>query len=172
MIEVKKYVWEGVSLPSLLLVCLALDLLSDLAYALLAEECAARMRGWWKARRTILIVTLRCRFEFCEVEGGKPLCPIGEDGGPLASGYECPSHRDCFVSCTEAQWGSWIAAPGSPYNGQAFCERFPRVDASTIVPPEGMQWKYHAQAGKARVSRHNFDTIFTSVITIFQILTG
>ena len=62
--------------------------------------------------------------------------------------------------------------PGSPYNGHAFCERFPRVPADQAAPPPAEGWTYLGQTGKADVSRHNFDTIFTSVITIFQILTG
>lgn len=84
--------------------------------------------------------------------------------------YSCPSHRDCYTSCSEQQWGTWFEVEGSPYNNQAFCERFPRTPTDAAPPPEG--WTYLAQTGKAEVARANFDTIYSSIITIFQILTG
>jgi hypothetical protein len=54
----------------------------------------------------------------------------------------------------------------------AFCERFPRLPADVTHQENGHPWAYLAQAGKSTVSRHNFDDIFTSFVTIFQILTG
>lgn len=132
-----------------------------------------------------------CRFAFCEVEESFQTCPPGmnvNDDCPIGDPncYSCPAHRDCYVPCSEQDWGSWIPAPGSPYNGHAFCERFPRADASLSSPlgwefegegdegslPQAYEWTFLAQAGKSSVSRHNFDNIFTSVVTIFQILTG
>ena len=87
--------------------------------------------------------------------------------------YQCPAHRDCYQPCSAAQWGSWIPAAGSPYNDQAYCERFPRTDADAQLPPAPHEsWTYLAQTGKAVVARHNFDNIYSSTITIFQILTG
>jgi hypothetical protein len=112
-----------------------------------------------------------CRFAFCDVPGSHAVCPPGmnknepcvEEGGC----YHCPAHRDCYLSCSEVEWGSWIDVPGSPYNGKAFCERFPR---GALQAEE--QWQFLAQTGKSNVLRHNFDTVFSSIVTIFQILTG
>eukprot|EP00803_Ostreobium_quekettii_P004183 evm.model.scf_87.8 EVM.evm.TU.scf_87.8 scf_87:120717-129538(-) len=102
------------------------------------------------------------KFTFCDaVEGSSPQCPPGLE--PLK---DCPSHFDCYLPCSEAEVGTWTEAPGSPYNDRGLCERFPRSGGD----PASVQ--YLAQVGKSTVSRHNFDTIYWSVITIFQILTG
>jgi hypothetical protein len=116
-----------------------------------------------------------CRFDSCEAEGSFQACPPGmnqyeECPAGVPECYSCPSHRDCYVGCDEEQWGRWFRVPGSPYNEMAFCERFPRLDPSQGPPPEG--WAYLAQAGKAVVPRTNFDNIYSSIVTIFQILTG
>lgn len=142
----------------------------------------AQMQQWWVAWHAQVVQArhrLLCRFSLCEVDDAEPVCPPGvrnmyedcPDGA--ASCYRCPAHRDCYQACTASQWGSWISAPGSPYNGQAFCERFPRLDEQVNEPPEEYDdWTYLAQTGKAIVARHNFDNIYNSIITIFQILTG
>ena len=57
-------------------------------------------------------------------------------------------------------------AAGSPYNGLAYCERFPRGPAGAAPAPQ-----YWAQVGAAVVARSNFDDIGSSLLTIFQILT-
>lgn len=119
-----------------------------------------------------ILIVLCCRFGFCDVPGSQAVCPPGmnkndpclEDGGC----YQCPAHRDCYLSCSEAQWGSWFSVPGSAYNDKAFCERFPRGSAETV----DTQWEFLAQTGKSNVVRHNFDTVYSSIVTIFQILTG
>jgi hypothetical protein len=118
---------------------------------------------------------LACRFAFCEAAESTQMCPPGMNTNDAClpedhSCYRCPSHRDCYTVCTEEQWGSWITVERSPYNSKAFCERFPRLTINQAPPPDG--WTYLAQTGKADVARANFDTIFSSVITIFQILTG
>jgi hypothetical protein len=117
------------------------------------------------------MMILGFRFSFCDAPGAEAACPPGmskndpclEDGGC----YQCPSHRDCYLPCTEAQWGQWISAPGSAYNDKAFCERFPRGPLSA----EGA-WEFMARTGKSHIIRHNFDTVYSSIVTIFQILTG
>lgn len=113
-----------------------------------------------------------CRFVFCNVPDSQPVCPQGmnkndpclEDSGC----YNCPAYRDCYLACSESQWGTWISAPGSAYNDKAFCERFPRVS----VAVDDTEWQFLAQTGKSYVVRHNFDTVYSSIVTIFQILTG
>jgi hypothetical protein len=132
-------------------------------------HCSVLAGSWALASQS----GLRCRFAFCEVAGSEALCPPGmnindpcdEPGGC----YSCPAHRDCYIPCLAQQWGKWIRAPGSPYNDMAFCERFPRTSDSSVTP---MKWSYMAQTGKSSVARHNFDTMYSSVISIFQILTG
>lgn len=115
------------------------------------------------------------RFVFCDIDGAEPLCPPGMgivDSCSAADGCTpCPEHRDCYVRCTEESYGSWIPVIGSPYNDKAFCERFPR-HTSGDVDPNTMPWEYFAQAGHSLTARHNFDNIYNSIITIFQILTG
>lgn len=72
--------------------------------------------------------------------------------------------------------------PGSPYNGLAYCESFPRgaaasntTDASTngssASPTNSTPTEYWAQVGRAAVSRSNFDNIGWSLLTVFQVLT-
>lgn len=116
-----------------------------------------------------------CRFIFCDIEGTEPLCPPGmglADSCSVANGCTpCPVHRDCYTRCSGDQFGSWIPLVGSPYNDMAFCERFPR-HISADADPETVSWEYFAQAGHSNIARHNFDNIYNSIITIFQILTG
>lgn len=58
---------------------------------------------------------------------------------------------------------------GSPYGGMALCETFPR-DYNASNPNNDQSWPIHlAQVGKADVPRANFDDMFTSMITIFQV---
>jgi hypothetical protein len=119
---------------------------------------------------------LACRFEFCAAEKSEPWCPPGmniNEGCPDDSSacHSCPAHRDCYVACSESEWGTWVSVEGSSYNDLAFCERFPYLDTAAPGAP-GDSDVYAAQTGKAIISRHNFDNIYWSVITIFQILTG
>ena len=39
---------------------------------------------------------------------------------------DCPHHYNCYAPCAEADYGTWVEVDGSPYGGQAYCERFPR----------------------------------------------
>jgi hypothetical protein len=125
------------------------------------------------------VYVLNClhRFAFCKAGGSERICPPGmniNDPCPESATdcYHCPSHRDCYVPCTESEWGSWIYSHGSSYHDMAFCERFPRLPANVLHRENGQSWVYLAQTGKSEVSRHNFDNIFSSFVTIFQILTG
>ena len=116
-----------------------------------------------------------CRLVFCDIDGAEPVCPPGMGIGDACLDGDgcipCPEHRDCYVQCSEEQFGSWIPVFGSPYNDQAFCERFPR-NLPAPIDAVSASWVYLAQAGHSSVARHNFDNIYNSIITIFQILTG
>lgn len=102
------------------------------------------------------------QFQFCDkVEGSRATCPPGMDALK-----DCPAHFDCYISCSAEQVSMWITALGSPYNDLAYCEKFPRDSQNE---DEGV---YLANVGKSTVSRHNFDTMLWSTITVFQILTG
>lgn len=67
---------------------------------------------------------------------------------------------------------------GSPYNGQAFCEQFPRNSSylgnataavtADISAPAGT-FQYWAQVGKAVVPDSRFDNIGWSLLTVFQV---
>ncbi|CAG9459996.1 unnamed protein product [Pedinophyceae sp. YPF-701] len=101
------------------------------------------------------------KFTDCEADGALPRCPLGmTTGGNFAE--NCPRHRFCYVECAAEQVGTFVDAPGSAYNGRAYCEAF----------TDGVSTEYLAQTGDAEVARHNFDNIYWSVLTIFQILTG
>lgn len=102
------------------------------------------------------------QFQFCDkVEGSRAVCPPGMD--PLK---DCPTHFDCYIACSAEHMSTWFTAPGSPYNDLAFCEKFSRVMENED------EAVYLAHVGKSSVSRHNFDTMLWSIITVFQILTG
>ncbi|MEW5312152.1 MAG: hypothetical protein WDW38_003800 [Sanguina aurantia] len=97
---------------------------------------------------------------FCDaVEGSYSVCPPGVQ--------DCPLHRFCYLACEEAQVGTWFDADGSPYNGRAYCERFPRqLDGNSSET-----LTYLAQVGKPDVPRSNFDDIFNGLISTFTVLT-
>lgn len=59
-------------------------------------------------------------------------------------------------------------AAGSPYNGMAYCEQFPR--GATAAQP-AVALEYRAQVGKAVVPDSRFDNIGWALITVFQIVT-
>lgn len=58
------------------------------------------------------------------------------------------------VQCTAVDNATWIEADGSPYNGMAYCEQFPR--GATAIEP----FSYWAQVGDATVPRANYDNLF------------
>ncbi|KAK3250718.1 Caveolin-2 [Cymbomonas tetramitiformis] len=89
------------------------------------------------------------KFEFCEGDA-YTTCPEGEQD-------RCPSHRDCYVECEVAQVGEWIEDTG-------LCVAYPVEQTEKT--------DYLVRVGPSDVPRHNFDNIFWSFITIFQILTG
>ncbi|KAL6747997.1 Ion transport protein-domain-containing protein [Haematococcus lacustris] len=106
------------------------------------------------------------------VEGSLQLCPLG-----LSLLHDCPPTLDCYLACSASAAGTWFDAPGSPYGGQAYCERFPRTP-HPAAPPDGQaadgpppQTQYWAQVGAPSVPRANFDGMLHAFITVFQILT-
>mmetsp|Transcript_58372 Transcript_58372/g.186072 ORF Transcript_58372/g.186072 Transcript_58372/m.186072 type:complete len:1616 (+) Transcript_58372:485-5332(+) len=111
------------------------------------------------------------KFQFCEaVVDSSPICPPGMKD-------LCPKHWDCYRECSESDVGQWSFVEGSVYNNLALCESFPQESggksASEIMADLGMDAPvFYQMVGAVEVSRHNFDNIFWSIITIFQILTG
>ena len=107
------------------------------------------------------------KFYFCDYTDvpAEALCPPGVD--PKL----CPGHRDCYVRCDQADVGSWLDVEGSKYNEMAQCLQYPAgSEELTCWADSGVEcW---AKVGWSHVARHNFDNIYWSVITIFQILTG
>ncbi|KXZ52368.1 hypothetical protein GPECTOR_9g412 [Gonium pectorale] len=116
------------------------------------------------------------KFMFCDyVDGARPVCPLG-----LRVWGDCPEHFHCYLPCTAEEYGSWIPAPGSFYNGQAYCERFcatpaaaEAADANATVPAVavGGGCEYLGMVGKSDVPRARFDTVFWGIYTVFQLLT-
>jgi len=106
------------------------------------------------------------QFIFCDdygVDGAEAICPPGDTS-------DCPDHYNCFVPCVEDQVGSWVTypAPVEPFDASAggYCSTYTETeDGVTTV-------EHYVELGKSYVPRHNFDTFFWSIITIFQILTG
>ncbi|KAF6257951.1 Ion transport protein-domain-containing protein [Scenedesmus sp. NREL 46B-D3] len=122
------------------------------------------------------------KFSSCGVGGAQQLCPPGRQR------HECPIYPDCYVPCTESQAATWFSVPGSPYNGLAWCERFPRTDslaadaatdhpgASAVEPladpaASSEAYSYWAQVGKASVPDSRFDNIGWALLTTFQLVT-
>eukprot|EP00899_Mesostigma_viride_P019380 jgi/Mesvir1/27443/Mv07229-RA.2 len=99
-------------------------------------------------------------FAFCDV-GGKPMCPPGET---------CLGHLDCYEPCTPDQVGQYDPGGTGAFPG-GFCERYPMswVEGDP-EPPGGV--KYLTFVTHSYVPRANFDDIYWSIITIFQVLTG
>eukprot|EP00198_Chlamydomonas_reinhardtii_P012138 XP_001701475.1 voltage-gated Ca2+ channel, alpha subunit [Chlamydomonas reinhardtii] len=116
------------------------------------------------------------KFMFCDyVEGAAPTCPLGWNVWG-----QCPDHFHCYLPCMSADYGSWVNATGSFYNDLAYCERFcandqaaAAADANATSPDVAAAGgcEYLAMVGKSEVPRANFDNIFWSMYTVFQILT-
>lgn len=101
------------------------------------------------------------------------------------------AHQQVMGGCPQAAIPNPPHLPGSPYNGLAYCERFPRSGArnssggNTSQSNSGARSggstgsggagggnvQHWAQVGAAAVSRSNFDSIGASLLSIFQILT-
>ncbi|GIL88323.1 hypothetical protein Vretifemale_16288 [Volvox reticuliferus] len=100
-------------------------------------------------------------FMFCDyVEGARAVCPPGQ-----RVWGDCPNHFYCYLPCSDSQNGTWVDAPGSFYNGLAYCERF-------CASAEGGGCEYLAMVGKSQVPRANFDNVLWGIYTVFQVLTG
>ena len=110
-------------------------------------------------------------FKNCSfVEDAKSICPPGKAG--------CPDHYDCYVPCTDTDLfnttGRFMTVEGSRYNSMAKCELYCSDGTSSCQQTEcafaGAEcW---AEVGRSEVARYNFDNIFSSIISIFQVLTG
>jgi len=107
------------------------------------------------------------QFIFCDhigLEDAEKQCPAG-----LAD--TCPKHFDCYVPCEKSLVGEWVEFTEAGFGG--LCKKYSgdkwnidlRVDE--FVEEEHLVW-----LSKSEYARHNFDSIFWSIITIFQILTG
>jgi len=97
-----------------------------------------------------------------------PQCPAGLKG-------DCPDHFDCYAPCALAQVNSVVAFTtdsGSTtvggmcksYSGQKWDMEDRKYNDVSV--------EYLAFVGRSDYSRHNFDNIYWSFITIFQMLTG
>ena len=108
------------------------------------------------------------QFAFCDyVDDAKAICPPYDE--------TCPNNRDCYISCLPEQNGKWIVAEGSKFNDQALCLSYPPPGFEFLLArPDGQMapYTYLAKVGTSDVSRHNFNNIYWSTVTIFQILTG
>ncbi|GIL68548.1 hypothetical protein Vafri_21814 [Volvox africanus] len=105
-------------------------------------------------------------FMFCDyVEGAKAVCPLGQ-----RVWGDCPNHFYCYLPCSENQNGTWIDAPGSFYNGVAYCQSF--CASASAGDAAGGGCEYLAMVGKSQVPRANFDNVLWGVYTVFQLLTG
>ncbi|GIL93482.1 hypothetical protein Vretifemale_20877, partial [Volvox reticuliferus] len=78
---------------------------------------------------------------------------------------DCPNHFYCYLPCSDSQNGTWVDAPGSFYNGLAYCEHF-------CASAEEGGCEYLAMVGKSQVPRANFDNLLWAMFTVFQLLTG
>ncbi|KAG2498044.1 hypothetical protein HYH03_003805 [Edaphochlamys debaryana] len=118
------------------------------------------------------------RFMFCDyVDGAQAVCPLGQ-----AVWGQCPDHFFCYLPCEAADLDSWVDAPGSSYNGLAYCQLFCASDDAAALATSGNATaadvqaaggcEYLAQVGKSQVPRANFDNLFWGLFTVFQLLTG
>ena len=105
-------------------------------------------------------------FIFCDgygIEGSQKDCPAGMNG-------VCPKHFDCYAPCTAAEVNKWVTFGDSAggmcklYSGEKWN---PKDRTNSHVDAEYLVW-----LGRSDYARHNFDDIYWSFITIFQILTG
>ena len=111
------------------------------------------------------------KFKNCEfVEGAKSMCPPGKLG--------CPNHYDCYVPCQDTDLfsvtGNFMEVDGSRYNGMAKCEKYCEDGTMDcmLTSCASPTTECLAEVGHSEVARYNFDDIFSSIISIFQVLTG
>jgi len=107
-------------------------------------------------------------FIFCDhigLEDAVKQCPAG-----LAD--TCPKHFDCYVPCDPVLENQWITFhEGNSASG--VCHKY-SGDKWNIKKRENefVEEEYLVWLSRSEYARHNFDSIFWSIITIFQILTG
>mmetsp|Transcript_3119 Transcript_3119/g.7221 ORF Transcript_3119/g.7221 Transcript_3119/m.7221 type:complete len:1718 (+) Transcript_3119:685-5838(+) len=108
------------------------------------------------------------QFVFCNgygLEFAAKTCPAGMSD-------TCPRHPDCYAPCPKALVGEWVTFNDAGGVG-GICKRYsgekwnPATRLNDFVEEEHMAW-----LGRSDYARHNFDNIYWSIITIFQILTG
>ena len=111
------------------------------------------------------------KFAFCDyVESAKQVCPPGVT--------DCPRHFDCYLKCNEndlfTNTGTFMTVPNSRYNGMAKCEKYCTGEncMSSSCWTNSSSSECWAEVGYSDVARHNFDDIYSSFITIYQVLTG
>ena len=109
-------------------------------------------------------------FVFCteyglDVDGGaKSTCPAGMID-------ECPKHFDCYAPCDASLVGQWVTFDDSGAGGLCQMYSGDKFNPSTRTT-EHVNAEYLARLGRGHNARHNFDDIFWSFVTIFQVLTG
>ena len=109
-------------------------------------------------------------FVFCdeygldEAGGARATCPAGLTD-------VCPKHFDCYAPCDASLVGQWVTFDDSGAGG--LCQRYSgaKWDPTTREDKE-VDDEYLVLLGRGGNARHNFDDIFWSFITIFQVLTG
>jgi len=106
-------------------------------------------------------------FIFCDIyglENADYMCPYGMKD-------DCPSHYDCYVPCYKPlQEGLWVDYLSNELGD--FQEASIGGMCRTYTDEETGDEQTLVRLGKSYYPRHNFDNIFWSIITIFQILTG
>lgn len=106
-------------------------------------------------------------FIFCDGVGldeAVKQCPAG-----LAD--TCPKHFDCYAPCNKDLVGQWVDFTDAGVGG--LCKEYsgPKWNIKERKN-EQVDEEYLVWLSKSEYARHNFDSIYWSIITIFQILTG
>mmetsp|Transcript_11321 Transcript_11321/g.26831 ORF Transcript_11321/g.26831 Transcript_11321/m.26831 type:complete len:1216 (+) Transcript_11321:1-3648(+) len=111
------------------------------------------------------------------------LCPENVSESDISD--KCPNHFSCYIECDRSEKETWINVADkidggtSEYFNTAFCEEkvftwdsLHNPDGHDPVQDHQNNTYYVAKVGESYVARHNFDNVFVSFITIFQLLTG
>lgn len=108
------------------------------------------------------------KLDVCSV--GNQVCPNG------ISLSDCPDHLNCYVDCSELEFGTWIDVNGSPYNNQAYCEAFGSNITYSLVNGTrtytfGNDTQFIAQVGLPSITNPNYDSLYNAFLAMFVILT-